>query len=135
MGFSAFRVSGLAVLAALASCDARPSGCPAFVDDCSPANAVRTSEPVSCLAVASDDIGFEAGSWIVTGTARNQCGRTIGSGRVVYKITNSSGAIIGNVSDSVSGIEAGGTWKFKATGPVPDEDFGGYELVSVEAAE
>ncbi len=79
--------------------------------------------PTECLELVKKSGSYDEYSTTITGTIKNNCGRSFSYVQVTFKLTDDSGAVVGTAMANQSSLDAGETWKFKAHGFTPSKRY------------
>jgi hypothetical protein len=80
------------------------------------------------LEILDHDIEYQRYMVYVTGTAKNTGSERISHGSIKVKFYDADGNLVGNGMDMVSDLDAGETWKFKATAFDTDGEIESYKI-------
>ena len=78
---------------------------------------------VDGLVLLNDTIGVAGsfdGRFLILGTVVNRLEKALNLVQIMFNVYDESGAQVGNAFTSVSGLEAGGRWNFKASAFLPN---------------
>jgi hypothetical protein len=73
-------------------------------------------DPKVCLELLNKSGSYDEYSTKITGTIKNNCGRTFSYVQITFKLFDGADNVVGTALANQNNLEAGETWKFSAHG-------------------
>lgn len=92
----------------------------------------KAREVIPGVSAFDSKVEIDSSYITIHGTLINNRAEELSYVHITYRLTDKSGAQIGTASDVTSNLQAGGKWRFKATGSMTSDDIHSYSIADLK---